>query len=416
MKTPIASLATSQAHRAPLEHRKNDFLRTLERQGYAPLSVAGYKHALRRMIQRIESIGGNEISQKGSNTDNSLRKAMESHARRASRVDRYCVTRFLDYLIEIGDLPASAPLPVITSPRASLKREYDAYLREQRGLSDATIYHCLRFYDRFLVFRFGDGAIALDTIRPNDIIAFFLNLRKGKISYRDKTVPSHLRTLFTFLFWSGRTTRDLSLAVPRARQAQPTHIPRYLSPEDVQRLIDAARDNDYSGRRDHAMLLLLARLGLRAPEVTAIQLADIDWRNGEIAIRGKGKRHDRMPLTSEVGGAIVDYIRNERKGGSRLLFVGSRAPFRGFGDAQILNRILDAAYKRTGLSAPQKYIGSHVLRHSLATDMLRKGASLDEIGDVLRHRSRMSTSIYAKHNIDALRSIARPWPIAGGVK
>jgi len=130
-------------------------------------------------------------------------------------------------------------------------------------------------------------------------------------------------------------------------------------------------------------------------------------------IRGKGKRHDRMPLPEDTGKAIVDYIRNGRRGSSRTLFVSSKAPFRPFADATILNTVLRAAFKETGLQPPQKYIGSHLMRHSLAMHMLRKGASLTEIGDVLRHRSHASTTVYARHNIEGLRSIARDWPVEG---
>ena len=161
------------------------------------------------------------------------------------------------------------------------------------------------------------------------------------------------------------------------------------------------------------MLLLVARLGLRAPEVIAIGLDDVDWRAGTILIRGKGKRHDRMPLPKDAGEAIVDYIRNGRRGRSRLLFVSSKAPYSPFVDAQIVNVLLHEAFDRTGLTPPQNYVGSHVLRHSLATDMLHKGATLGEIGDVLRHRSRASTTIYAKHDIEGLRSIAWDWPHQG---
>ena len=158
------------------------------------------------------------------------------------------------------------------------------------------------------------------------------------------------------------------------------------------------------------MLMVLARLGLRSPEVIAIQIDDIDWRNGTILVRGKGKRHDRMPLPDDVGKAIVDYIKNGRRGASRTLFVSHTPPHSPFVDAQIVNTALKQAFEETGIEPPQKFVGAHLLRHSLATDMLRKGASLDEIGDVLRHRSRMSTTIYARHDIDSLRSLAPAWP------
>jgi site-specific recombinase XerD len=164
------------------------------------------------------------------------------------------------------------------------------------------------------------------------------------------------------------------------------------------------------------MMLLLARLGLRAPEVVAIQLEDIDWRSGEILIRGKGKLHDRMPLPDEVGEAIVSYIQNGRVGDSRALFVSDRAPHQAFKDAQIINYVLNKAFEKSGLKQPQKYIGSHLLRHSLATALLGKGASLEEISHVLRHRSRATTAIYAKCDIGALRSIAQAWPVEGGAQ
>jgi integrase/recombinase XerD len=299
------------------------------------------------------------------------------------------------------------------SSKKSLREEYEDYLRHQRGLSEATIYHALRFFERFMAFRFGDTPGDLNTIAPDDITAFLLQLKKGSRPYRDKTPPTHLRNLFKFLFWSGKTARNLADSIPRMAHAVPNNLPRYLSPGDIDQLVEAVHGDNARGRRNYAMLLVMARLGLRAPEVIVIELDDIDWRAGEILIRGKGKLHDCMPLPVDVGEAIVDYIRHGRKGSSRALFVTERSPYRPFKNAQILNSLLRTAFQKTGLKPPQKYIGSHVLRHSLATDMLRKGASLNEIGDVLRHRSRMTTTIYAKHDVEALRSIARDWPAQG---
>ncbi|AHD08841.1 MULTISPECIES: tyrosine-type recombinase/integrase [Phaeobacter] len=329
---------------------------------------------------------------------------------------RHRIDRFRDFLIETAGAPPRSEPPLDMSPRACLKREYEAYLRVQRGLSDDTIYSCLRSCDRFLTAKFGAGLGDLNTIKPDDITGFILWLRKEQNAPRDKTGPSHLRNLFQFLFWSGKTERNLSNAVPKARQPKPTGIPRYLEPEEVNRLIEVVRNHKKTGRRNYAMLMLIARLGLRAPEVTAIELDDIDWRAGEILIRGKRQLHDRMPLPVEVGEAIVDYIRNERRGPERALFVSVKPPFKRFKDAQILRWILRDAYDATGICPPQAYIGTHILRHSLATDMLRKGASLAEIGDVLRHRSAMTTTIYAQYDVDSLRSISRPWPTSGGVQ
>jgi site-specific recombinase XerD len=204
--------------------------------------------------------------------------------------------------------------------------------------------------------------------------------------------------------------------LPKIAQRRGARLPRHLSPDGIEAVLASVRDNPRHSVRDYAMLLLMARLGLRAVEVIAIQLNDIDWRAGELTVRGKGKLHDRMPLPADVGEAIVDYIRNGRTGYSRALFLSAKTPHRPFKDAQIVNTVLEDAFRKTGLKPPQKYVGSHLLRHSLATDMLRKGASLVEVGEVLRHRSRMTTTIYAKYDIDALRSIARLWPVGGGVR
>jgi integrase len=154
----------------------------------------------------------------------------------------------------------------------------------------------------------------------------------------------------------------------------------------------------------------MARLGLRSPEVIAIELDDIDWRAGTILIRGKGKRQDRMPLPTDIGAAVAAYLKHDRRGASRKLFVSMKAPFAPFTTAAILNTTLCAAFAATGLRPPQKYIGSHILRHSLATNMLRSGVTLDEIGDVLRHRSRTTTALYARHDVEGLRQIAQAWP------
>jgi len=150
---------------------------------------------------------------------------------------RYQLERFRDYLIAEYGAPPREPAPVDTSPRAVLHREYETYLRVQRVLSTDTIYHCLRFYDRFLTPKFGSGLGDLNTISPDDITGLILRLRETQNAPRDKTGPSHLRNLFQFLFWSGRTKRNLSTAVPKARQPKPTGIPPYLDPEKVNRLI-----------------------------------------------------------------------------------------------------------------------------------------------------------------------------------
>jgi integrase/recombinase XerD len=300
--------------------------------------------------------------------------------------------------------------------RAELKREYESYLRHQRGLSERTIFHSWRLADRFLAFRFGDEDGDVSGITPVDIARFLQRLVHRGQPFRDKTPPTHLRNFFRYLFEAGRTASNLSSAIPSVAQRYGARLPRHLTPEQVDMLLETVRMDTSTGRRNYAMLLLMARLGLRAPEVIAIQLDDIDWRAGEFIVRGKGGRHDRVPLSHEVGHALADYIAHGRVTDSRVCFVTERAPHRPFGTGQVLNNILRAAFARTGLKPPAPYVGSHILRHSLAANLVRRGASLEEIGDMLRHRSRASTMIYARLDVEGLRSIAQPWPLAGGAR
>jgi integrase/recombinase XerD len=220
-----------------------------------------------------------------------------------------------------------------------------------------------------------------------------------------------LRSFLRFLFLRGWTSADLGCSVPTVRDRRAATLPRYLPADQVERLLSSCDCQTPIGRRDHAILLLLARRGLRGPEIVALRLDDLDWRAGEIVVRGKGHIIDRLPLPQEVGQAIAMYLRRDRRAETRRLFVPIRNPGAGFKDGQAINEVVHRALRRTGLRMPTKWVGAHVLRHSLATTMLRRGASLAEIGQVLRHRSTNTTLIYAKVDIDGLRSIARAWPV-----
>lgn len=327
----------------------------------------------------------------------------------------FMARRFATHLVTLG-LAKPPPAAPHELARAALRRDYEDYLRRQRGLSERTIRDCWRFAERFLAFRFGQAEVVLNAITPADIAAFLQRPTSHKVPHRGKTPPTHLRNFFQFLFKGALTPSNLALCVPRVAQRYSARLPRHLAPEQVEALLATVRTEGPHARRDYAMVLLLARLGLRAPEVVAMQIDDVDWRAGELMVRGKGNNHDRVPIPPDVGEALADYIRQDRASTSRALFVAGRAPHRAFKASQVLNRILKAAFDRTGISPPCRYVGSHVLRHSLATNLVRQGASLAEVGDMLRHRSRASTLIYAKLDIDGLRSVAQPWPAAGGVR
>jgi integrase len=224
-----------------------------------------------------------------------------------------------------------------------------------------------------------------------------------------------LRSFLRFLFARGETCVDLALAIPMVRQERLVSVPRHLPAEDVERLLGACDRSSTTGRRDYALLLLLARLGLRAGEVMTLQLGDVRWREGEIVVRGKGKVHDRMPLLPDVGEALALYIQKDRPAGaSRHVFICRKAPHRGFSHPSSVTTIVMRALGRAGLTPPTR--GAHLLRHSLATTMVRRGASFTEIGQLLRHRSPNTTEIYAKVDLGALSDVARPWPGAGGAR
>jgi site-specific recombinase XerD len=186
-------------------------------------------------------------------------------------------------------------------------------------------------------------------------------------------------------------------------------VPKYLSAEDVELLLEKCNQNSVTGQRDHAILLLLARLGLRAGEVVHMTLDDIDWEAGELTIRGKGSRQDRLPIPEDVGEALARYLQQTRpQCASRRVFIRLHAPHQGFGGSSLVAYIVNRALKRAGLNPALR--GAHLLRHSLATRMIRGGSSLTEIGKILRHQLMRTTAIYAKVDLRALRILAQPWP------
>jgi len=377
---------------------------------YSPATITGYRSIIRKLGHVMQAEGVEPSALTLAQAERLGRMVPRKSGQTVC--PHHLARRFAQHLIDIG---VAQPLPLneAQSVRAALLVDFESYLVKQRGLSQRTIYHTLRFAERFLDHRFGAAMIDPSGLRPADVIRFIEQVVAG--ARRDKTVASHVRIFLQYLFACGATSTNLALSVPKVAQRWGARLPRHLSPEGVEAVLASVRGHPRHGARDYAMLLLMARLGLRAVEVIAIQLDDIDWRTGELMVRGKGQRHDRLPITVEVGNALSGYLREERGPATdRALFVTQRAPHRPFKDGQILNAILQEALQATGQKPVTPYVGSHLLRHSLATQLVNTGASLDEVGDMLRHRSRSSTMIYARLDIDGLRSIAQPWPVAGG--
>lgn len=322
----------------------------------------------------------------------------------------FIIRSFVRFLCEIGVTKPLPPPAPDNSERGLLRREWEDYLRRQRGVSERTIKHSWWLVSRFLEFRFDKDNVDLSQIAAADITRFMQQAALRARPLRDKTSSSHLRNFCLFLFKTNRTATNLASSVLAVAHRYAGRLPRHLTPEQVDAVLTAIKEDTPLGRRNYAMVLLMARLGLRAEEVVAIQLEDVDWRAGELMVRGKGQRHDRLPLPVDVGEALAEYIRRDRATPTRSLFVTDRAPRVGFTNGQILNSILKEAFAKTGLRPPLPWIGAHVLRHSLAVSLVNQGSSLEEVADMLRHRARATTLLYARLDMEGLRSIALPWP------
>ncbi|MCY4646304.1 MAG: site-specific integrase [Gammaproteobacteria bacterium] len=396
---------TSSAPGGPglLTPHRDAFLAELRSLGYAARTVGNYRCAVDWFCARVHA-------RDPASVDIDVELA-------ATRQRKRLIARFIGHLIDAGVAPPPPrSAPPEPGPLDELSLAYGDWLRRQRGLAPKTVSIRQNVLRRFLTLRFDTEPGDLNAITRDDVVAFLdsPNPATGRTGADYKAMC--LRSLFGFLFATGRIRRDLTSCVPRVSKPRAGALARHLEPGEVRRLIDAARSCAGTGRRDYAILLLMARLGLRAQEVIAIRLEDIDWRAGEILVRGKGGRHERMPIPVDVGEAIAGYLQGGRTGGARHLFVTAKAPYRPFGSSLAVRRILRQAFEKTGLRPPRGEVRSHLLRHSLAVGMLGRGASLDDIGDVLRHRGRATTTIYARYDVEALRPLARPWPLQGGAR
>lgn len=332
---------------------------------------------------------------------------------RSCRGFRLTALGLLDQLRSSDVLPRREPA-CDDSPVATLLARYGLYLRRERALEEGTIVAYQQVVHAFVAEHFKGNVARPDSLCSADVRDFLLT-RAGRAPRRVQFMGTALRSFLRFLFLRGETKTNLAFAIPTVRRWRSSIVPRHLPAQDVERLLRACDRSSATGRRDHAILLLLARLGLRASEILALELGDLHWREGEIVVRGKGLVHDRMPLLPDVGKALALYLQKARPAGSsRRVFLCRRAPHRGFGHPSSVTTIVTRALARAGLAPATR--GAHLLRHSLATTMVRRGASLSEIGQVLRHRSPNSTEIYAKVDFDALRDVALPWPAAGGAR
>ncbi len=375
----------------------------LAQRGYAPETV-------RNMLKDLGQVGrwlsseGLEVEQLNEESMAAFLAARHKAGRRKVPGIR-AMSPLLSHLREAGVVAAATPS---LTPLGALIGQYRSWLVGERGLAAATVLRYVNTARRFLQ----EQASAGDAFTPAaltgvDVNAFLLR-ECGRVSAGSaKGRVAELRSILRFLYLQGITALRLGTAVPPVGGWRfATLPPSTMTATDVQRLLDSCDCATAIGVRDFAMMTLVARLGLRSIEVARLELRDVDWRVGELVVRGKGRRQDRLPLPAPVGEALVAYLSGGRNPeGARHLFLTCRAP-RGPIRADLIGDVVERACKRAGLPR----VGPHRLRHALAAELLRRGAGLVAISQVLRHQDLATTALYAKVDLVALRRVAQPWP------
>ncbi len=326
--------------------------------------------------------------------------------------DSSALQKLLGLLRERGIL-VEGPPPLVRGTRQRAEEDFARYLLQERALSLATVVNYRGFIRQFLLERFGTDRIRFTRLCAADITNFVLRHARDFSPGRTKLMVTALRVFLRYLRQQGAVATDLAACVPCVPSWSFSTLPKFLPPGQVQQVLDHCDRQTATGRRDYALLVLLARLGLRAGEVVALTLDDIDWEGGRLTLRSKGGRWTELPLPADVGEALASYLQQGRpRCASRRVFIRQCPPRVGFANSVAICTIVEGALTRAGVNSPRK--GAHLFRHSLATEMLRQGASLAEIGELLRHQHPNTTTIYAKVDLPALRSLALPWP--GGVR
>lgn len=389
--------------RGPLAPYQDVIWTDLLSRGYSPLSAKNLLRVAAHLSRWLQARGLSPPDLTGDHIDEFCR-----HRRDCGYV-RWFTPRGLEGILEPlraqNVVPAPESVPEEDSPLARLLREYERYLLEDRGLASTTTARYLRTAEQFLADLAVADLPALGRLSAADISGFVLRESRTLATGSAKLLVTHLRAWLRYLHMRG-FCGELSAAAPAVAGHRLARLPRHIPWKEVQQLLDSCDLRAAVGQRDHAILLLLARLGLRAGEVAALEISDMDWIDGKVLVRGKGSQHDWLPLPEDVGEAIVRYGRRGRPSSdSRKLFLRSRAPY-GDLSTSTINALVRRACDRAHL--PRR--SAHQLRHTAATQMLRGGASLQGVAEVLRHRSLDTTAIYAKVDHVALRPLARSWP------
>lgn len=408
MNHPFIPLETvGGLHRGPLCPYVEPYIALVAQQGYKPKSVLAQVRLIAALNLLLMRTGRDARDIDPQLTARFMRRRLRG---RGARGGEWSTLRRLTALLRQSGVTARKKSTEPSHPHARVVEPYREYLRTERGLADHTVAAYVRWIGRFLLWRFGVSGVQVRQLTGRDLTAFIQHQALRASQSELCHLVAALRSVGRFLHYSGRHSRDLSTAIPTVARWSLAEIPVHLPAEAVERVLTRCRRNTASGRRNYAILLLLARLGMRAGEVLQLELEDLDWENGRVAIRSsKNGRAVWLPLPADAGAAITEYLRRDRPHGAcRRVFLRVNAPYVGLSSSPVISMIVGKALDRAGVAAGRR--GAHVFRHSLATTMLGRGASLPEIGQILRHRSPKSTAIYAKVELEALRTIALPWP------
>jgi integrase/recombinase XerD len=389
----------------PLEPFAAGFIFELQESGYRPAAAAVQVRVLAHLSgwMQEQHVSAEELREP------ELERFRREHLVGVASVRGAGMTVVVGHLRRLGAVPAQEPA-VVTAADELLER-YRRYLTVERGLTAGTARGYIDIVRPFVESRVTEsGAVELWDLSPADVLGFLLAETGRRSRKSAKLLVSALRSLLGFWHVQGLIGRPLAGAVPSVAGWRLAGLPRALSSEQVRALLDSCDRSTVAGMRDFAILTMLVRLGMRRGEIAGLRLDDIDWRAGELVVRGKGQRLGRRPLPADVGEAIAVHLRDGRPPGfsGREVFVRIKAP-RGPLTAGGVTQVVISASKRAGIGE----VTAHRLRHTAATELLRQGAPLQEIGELLRHRSVLTTAIYAKVDRDRLRELARPWPTGG---
>lgn len=405
------AMALARSASGPLAPHLSEFIGSLIEQSYALVCVRAKAWTAVAFDDWLSQQGVElaDVSEEHLDRFHRRRYRPRSDCRAEPRVHESTSLRHLLRYLRAQGLCVPAVSPPV--PADELVASFEQFLLRDRGLAASTVRGYRTTVRAFLIRRFGDQLIELCVVSAGDVQGFVEHHARRLQPRALKQVVSGLRAFLRYAEYRGDVAPTLVDAVPAvAVWATTPQLPRAISAEHARRAIESCSRSSRVGRRDRAILLVLARLGLRSGEVVKLQLDDVDWEGGHLRIRGKNQHECLMPLPVDVGEAITGYLKQGRPvTEDRHLFIRARAPFRGLmQDSDGIGSIVRHALQRAGVDAP--HTGSHQFRHALAVRMLQEGASLPEIGDLLRHRSPMATSIYARVDLVALRALALPWP------